>query len=240
VVSQAELLFEGRLLHYEVVRSSRRRLTIEITVVPGKGVRVAAPMHASEARIAEVVRAKGAWVWRVLAKPPRPDPVQVFAHGRTLHYLGKAVALHLVPANGTRPAVALRRGSLRVSLPEERGQDETLVRDALRHWYAQRALRRLTGAVERWARVMGLQPARVLVRDQRTLWGSCASDGTLRFNWRTVQVAPALMDYVVVHELAHLKYRSHGPRFWQFVGRFLPDYLERRRRLRHAGRALAW
>jgi predicted metal-dependent hydrolase len=48
------------------------------------------------------------------------------------------------------------------------------------------------------------------------------------------------MDYVVVHELAHLKYRSHGPRFWQFVGRFLPDYLERRRRLRHAGRALAW
>ena len=80
--------------------------------------------------------------------------------------------------------------------------------------------------------------SRVLVRDQRQRWGSCAPDGTLRFNWRATMLPPALIEYVVVHELAHLTHRNHSTDFWGLVSEAMPDAQQRRQRLREAGRTL--
>ena len=79
---------------------------------------------------------------------------------------------------------------------------------------------------------------RVLVRDQRSRWGSCSSDGTLRFSWRLGMVAPDLIDSVVVHELAHLEVMNHSPAFWEVVLKAMPDARERRKRLNEVGRVL--
>ena len=79
---------------------------------------------------------------------------------------------------------------------------------------------------------------RVLVRDQKTRWGSCSSDGTLRFNWRLAMLDPELVESVVVHELAHLDVMNHSPAFWKVVLRAMPDAKERGKRLREAGRYL--
>lgn len=98
--------------------------------------------------------------------------------------------------------------------------------------YRERALVVLEAAVERRAAEMGCSPSRVLVRNQKRQWGSCARDGTLRFNWRLVMLAPSLIDYVVVHELTHLRVRNHSPQFWSAVAEVLPDFKERRARLR--------
>ncbi len=81
-------------------------------------------------------------------------------------------------------------------------------------------------------------PPRVLIRDQRLRWGSCAPDGTLRFNWRVVMLKPSLIEYVVVHELAHLTHPNHSPSFWGLVTEVMPDAQERRARLREEGRTL--
>ena len=78
----------------------------------------------------------------------------------------------------------------------------------------------------------------MLVRDQRRRWGSCAHDGTLRFNWRVMMLEPALIEYVVVHELAHLTVPNHSPEFWAAVSAALPDVPDLRRRLREVGSAL--
>ena len=78
----------------------------------------------------------------------------------------------------------------------------------------------------------------MLVRDQRQRWGSCAPDGTLRFNWRVVMLEPDLAEYVVVHELAHLKVSGHSAKYWALVSGLLPDAQQRRRRLRESGRLL--
>ena len=106
-------------------------------------------------------------------------------------------------------------------------------------WYRARASERVPACVARWHPRLGRGPApRVLIRDQRQRWGSCAPDGTLRFNWRAVMLEPALIDYIVVHELAHLAVRSHSPEFWRIVTAAMPDAQHRRRRLREAGRSL--
>ena len=89
-----------------------------------------------------------------------------------------------------------------------------------------------------WSRLGKGEKSRILIRDHRSYWGSCSHDGTLRFNWRVVMLEPALIEYLLVHELAHLEVRNHSADFWNLVARFLPDAKQRRRRLREAGRAL--
>ncbi len=99
-----------------------------------------------------------------------------------------------------------------------------------------RQIRRLvTQRVAYYAGMMGVAYGRISMRNQRTRWGSCSSDGNLNFNCRLLFVPPELVDYVVVHELAHRRHMNHSPEFWQEVERYLPDYRERREKLRQYG-----
>ena len=88
---------------------------------------------------------------------------------------------------------------------------------------------------QREAERIGVAYRRIRIGGQRTLWGSCSPRGTLSFNWRLVLAPLDVLDYVVVHELAHLRQPNHSPRFWREVERVLPDYTERRRKLRQEG-----
>lgn len=89
--------------------------------------------------------------------------------------------------------------------------------------------------VEHYAPRMGVRPARVRVKDLRSLWGSCSARGNLNFNWRLLLAPPEVLDYVVVHELAHLMERSHSRRFWALVSEHCPEQRERRRWLKENG-----
>jgi predicted metal-dependent hydrolase len=94
-------------------------------------------------------------------------------------------------------------------------------------------------ARELWP-LIGVEPADVLLREPRQRWGSCDARGALRLNWRIVQAPRRLIDYVVLHELAHLVHADHGNDFWTLLGRALPDYEKRRDELRLLGRRLVW
>lgn len=94
--------------------------------------------------------------------------------------------------------------------------------------------------VDAWCAKVGVAMPPILVASQRKRWGSCDSRGTIRLNWRVVQAPMRLVDYVVVHELAHLRHRGHGRDYWQAVGRVMPDYERRRKELREIGGRLTW
>ena len=96
-----------------------------------------------------------------------------------------------------------------------------------------RQIRRLlTQRVAYYAGEMGIAYGRICIRNQKTRWGSCSSDGNLNFNCRLLFLPPDLVDYVVVHELAHRRHMDHSPQFWQEVATYMPDYQERRARLK--------
>ncbi|MFH1726754.1 MAG: M48 family metallopeptidase [Elusimicrobiota bacterium] len=101
-----------------------------------------------------------------------------------------------------------------------------------------RAASVLASRVEDWSRVMGVGYGKVRVKDQRTRWGSCSAKGNLNFNWRLTLAPPEVLDYVVVHELAHLLEMSHSRDFWRLVERWCPDHKAHRRWLRTRGRGL--
>ena len=89
------------------------------------------------------------------------------------------------------------------------------------------------------ASIYGVRAKGILIRDQRRRWASCSPDGTLRFNWRAIMAPPALLDYVVAHELAHLRVRNHTSEYWSVVSQAIPDYCLRRQRLREVGPLLS-
>ena len=83
-----------------------------------------------------------------------------------------------------------------------------------------------------YARLMGVRYQHIYIKEQKTVWGSCSSRGNLNFNWKLIFTGPDQLEYVVVHELAHLKQMNHSPAFWKEVEKVLPDYRERRKRLK--------
>ena len=230
------------------------------SATPGPEVRAIVAKRAAWilARLAEASGAAGA---AGTVSSPVPTPRR-FVSGETLPYLGRNVRLIVEPAAaGVRsPEVRFDHWRFRIAVPPglndfnagidgsvsgdglgdaAGGERRERIRRAVVKWYRARADERVPACVARWQPRLGRGPApRVLIRDQRQRWGSCAPDGTLRFNWRAVMLEPALIDYIVVHELAHLAVRSHSPEFWRIVTAAMPDAQHRRRRLREAGQSL--
>lgn len=100
------------------------------------------------------------------------------------------------------------------------------VKRALQEWYIREARREIGAAVSRYARTMEISYGRIAIRGQRTRWGSCSSNANLNFNWRLVMMPQPILEYVVVHELAHRRQMNHSPAFWAEVEKALPDYRE--------------
>lgn len=231
--------FGDTTIRYTVLRSPRRKKTVEITLDAQEGVLVAAPVETPPDQIARVVRKRAAWiVARATDQVLRPGEKRLIS-GESLPYLGRQVRLFVEPDGSRKAQIAFSHWSFRVTVPRSLEGEERRVAasKALEAWYRHRAVERLAERVARWAPAVGCEPEKVLIRNQRQRWGSCGPDGTLRFNWRVVQLEPGLIDYVVVHELAHLFVRSHSAEFWCRVAQVMPDFRLRRQRLREAG---AW
>ncbi len=123
------------------------------------------------------------------------------------------------------------------SLTVETGsEDSVLIRDSITDWYRRYAKETLLKKTAYYSKIMQTDYQRITVREQRTRWGSCSSKGNLNFNWKLMMMPETVIDYVVVHELAHRKHMDHSPAFWREVEKILPDYKDRRYWLRENGR----
>ncbi|MBI5498010.1 MAG: M48 family metallopeptidase [Deltaproteobacteria bacterium] len=236
---RSEIRWGNTAIAYAIRRSARRG-TVSIAVDAEDGVVLTAPAATPVARLDTVVHAKAAWIVQALrsARPfTAPLAVREFVNGETCTYLGRQFRLRLL--NGeTRPAVALRGRFLEVGVAKD--ADARAVRRVLVEWYRRHAEVRLTERAAHWARKVGVHIGGVVIREQQKRWGSCDLNGVLRFNWRIIQAAPSLVDYVVAHEVVHLQHDTHGPEFWAALGRVMPDYDRRRDALKAVGRTLEW
>ena len=184
------------------------------------------------------MREKLPWVRRKLAEfaalGPPPEPRRAVA-GELFPYLGRDYQLTL--ADAPAQPVALGERTLEV----DRALDGA-ARAAVLAWYQARATEYVEAAVARFVPLVGAAPAAVVVRDLgKRRWGVCEHGKlTVSFHWHLVTLAPDLIDYVVVHELAHLHEPNHGPEFWRRVQDVLPDCKQRRRMLRAHGDALVF
>lgn len=206
------------------VRWSDRRRTLQLTVDREGELILTAPTGTPTPRLERFVRDKRFWVLTKLAEKQAlrsPTAPRELVSGESFHYLGRTYRLELVRSQD-RP-LKLLHGRFRLLRSElDRGREHFVA------WYADHALRWLRPRVEQYAPRMQTQPAGLEVRDLGFRWGSCGRRGVLNFHWATITLPPRIVEYVLVHELAHLHELHHTPAFWSRVERVIPDY-ERRK-----------
>jgi predicted metal-dependent hydrolase len=210
-------------LRVAVVRSLRRTAALHIV---GSELQVRVPAHLADDRVAAILHQKRPWIRSKVAllhqlPPHRPREA---VSGESFPYLGRHYRLKV--REGHAVGVCLSGGILLATVrPHERGeQRETRIRLYLERWYRGRALERLREKADRYARQMGLTPAGVSVRAFRSRWGSCDSQGRVVFNWHIIKAPHPVVDYVVIHELAHLVHANHSRAFWLLVERHCPAF----------------
>jgi hypothetical protein len=206
-------------------RLSHRRKSIGLMVTTQGKVVVTLPRGTTQASLARALEKHRAWIERRVAE--RQAAWGQLKEGEA-YFLGQPY--RLTAGGETTGVVSLNGNELRV--PRARDAD---LWPLLQAWYWRQAVQLLQERVSHWGAYMGLKPGPVALKEWRRRWGECHPDGLLRFNWRLIMCPPAVIDYVVVHELAHLLVLGHNPRFWGQVAKVLPDYAARRRWLNREG-----
>ena len=225
---------------YAIRRSAWRKKTVAVMVGSTGSVLLVAPEHFTTSRLDAVVRRKAAWIVErlrhVLSHDPPLSPRE-FVSGESVLYLGRHYRLK-VHRRETGDA-KLRGGWLHVPVPAG-AEQMAHVRAALVSWFRRHAAERLPQRVAAWRSRAGVAMPRVVIADQQKRWGSCDPNCTIRLNWRIIQAPMRLVDYVVIHELVHLRDRGHGRDYWRALAKAIPDYERRREDLRERGVVLAW
>jgi hypothetical protein len=210
-----------RVEYLLVRRRGRRGVGLK---VDAEGLTVSAPLSIPVHRVERLVRESESWVLRKIAIwRERRVPAPRWEEGASIPYLGGALSLRFVP--GRRAAASLDGGELVVAAPSH---DPETVRRAVVAWYRRTALPHLAHRAFVFSRLAGLAPPRVMLSSAGSRWGSCNSRREVRLAWRLIKARAELIDYVVCHELAHLRHMNHSREFWSEVERLCPDY----RRLR--------
>ncbi len=227
------LMYGRNTIRYEIrFLTSRRTLAIEVH--PDSSVLVRAPAGTPEAVIAARMRKRAAWISRQLAEferyHPRTPPRQ-FINGESHLYLGRQYRLKVARHNST--SVKLARGQLWVGLPGHPNPER--VQGVLHRWYRDRA-RVVFGEVldNELRHFRQAESPRLVVRTMQSRWGSLSRAGTMTLNLNLIRAPRPCIEYVVTHELCHMKHRNHDARFFRLLGQVMPDWERRKRRLEAA------
>lgn len=217
-------------------RVSHRARRLRFEVRPGAGLEVTTPPGVSVARIEAVMREKTQWITTMLVRysqPPRSVIETPLQSGALLPFAGGSLRLIVdVKPTSRRPTAHLEEGTLRLVVSEPTA---VALHAALEIWYRSQGRRVFAERVAYWNAQFSFSYGRIAIRDQKSRWGSCSRQGNLNFNWRLLLAPLAVLDYIVIHELAHLKEGNHSPRFWALVAEKCPDYRRHRDWLRQHG-----
>ena len=212
------------------IRESRRARRLRLIVSADEPPQLVVPVGTSRRAIRRMLRDNSAWMERKTAELRRREarrPKLGLAVPGSVPLVGNMVPVRW---DAERRAVArLSEGALLV------GGEREAAADAIERWYRREARERIGAVVEDGAEALGVKPKRISVRDQRTRWGSCSSAGALSFSWRLLLMPFDVLDYVVVHELCHLRRMDHSPAFWKHVAAARPGYERHIRWLRTHG-----
>ena len=207
-----------------LLKRSQQRKSIMLTV-DERGLTVSVPWRSSERRIAGAIHDAEAWVLKKLdvwsAFPARN---QSWADGDKVKYLGRDLSLHLY-CDPTASLVTLQEPNrLHVTLADPTHKDG--VKAVLVNWYRRHAQSYFIDRIAAFAPRLDVPIPRLLLSNAQTRWGSCNAKREIRLNWRLIQASQSTIDYVVVHELAHLIEMNHSRRFWKLVAGICPHYRE--------------
>lgn len=228
----------GVVVAYEFKRGQRRSIGLRVGT---DGLAVRAPKWVTLNEVESVLTSKSAWILRKLhdareRQTRLAHQVIAWQEGVSLPYLGQTVTLRLDPEHRFSAAGAAldeARQTLWLSLPH--GASPEQIRDAAQAWLMRQAKQLFEARLDHFAPLLGVRWTKLTLSNAGTRWGSARADGSIRLNWRLIHLRHSAIDYVVAHELSHLRVMDHSPRFWDTVRTVVPDYAQERAHLKTEG-----
>ncbi len=218
-MSYAITLPSGDQLHYQLERRQRRTVGLKITE---NGLVIHAPKRISQSQLESIIVLKADWIRKKLETLIENKlPAMQWQHGETLLFMGNTISL-AVEHDIRSKAVEYEPGVLQLAMPNH--LDPTLIARKVIQWYKKQALVDFTRRLEIFSSKLGVSFTSFNLSNAGSRWGSCNSRKEIRLNWRLLQAPPHIINYVVCHELAHLKEMNHSAKFWATVASIYPDY----------------
>ena len=221
---------DGQVLSYTLVRRSRRTIGFKVDF---DGLTVSAPPREPYTYLDQLISERARWISDKLREmDARRLPERKWKNGERLPLLGEEIELY-VYRTYTRADPMQHAGKIYVGVPDT--HDAPLVQTRVANWYRAQAERHFQARVAALAPQLGVAIPPLKLSNARTTWGMCLPSGEIRLSWRLIKAPQGQIDYVVAHELAHLKHMNHSRAFWSTVARVFPDYEERRQALAQDG-----
>ncbi len=218
-MSHTLTLPSGDQLHYQLERRQRRTVGLKITAT---GLVIHAPKRISQSHLESLIVLKADWIRKKLeALMTNQIPALQWQHGEELLLLGNTIALTLKHDARSR-AVEYSPGILQLAMPNH--HEPTAVARKVLQWYKKQALTDFARRLALFSTRLGVPVPTLFLSNARSRWGSCNSRKEVRLNWRLLQAPPHIINYVICHELAHLKEMNHSAKFWAVVASIYPDY----------------
>jgi predicted metal-dependent hydrolase len=220
-------------LDYRLLRSKRRTIGF---LIDDDGLRVTAPKWVTVVEIELAISAKQQWIFRKINEQRdrsvrRLQPPMQWRDGAKLPYLGNELTLRIVEHGNIGARLDEGSNELRIGLPASATEQQ--LKDRVQGWLQGEAKRLFAERLEVYAEKLGVQFKSFSLSSASTQWGSCTADGRIRLNWRLMHFALPNIDYVVAHELSHLREMNHSPQFWATVQSVLPEFESARKALRN-------
>lgn len=218
-------------IEYEIQRKNdiERRY---IEVLPHR-VLVTVPDQDNQNDVESFLQRKERWLFdntqKVNIAASNAHNIHRYVTGVKIPYRGRRMRLTITRKTTPEVEVTYQNG-FKVALPEYVTDDvqDIIVEDALKFWMKRKIKDDIKEIVNRYAQKHDLQPKGIQVKEQKHLWGSCSKDGTIHLNWHLICAPKAVLEYAVLHELCHIRHRTHGPEFWSLIKKIMPDYQDRK------------
>ena len=220
--------FGNATIQYSIIKSNRRK-TSQITVDKDSVV-VRTPISKSISEIKEIVDSKKQWIFRKRLEFQKRNSVilkPTYIAGSKLPYLGRSLTLKILKNKKTE-SVSLKKDTIIVSIKSKRSS-KVLVKKLCQEWLMKKSSHVFSTRINKISKKLKLKPKKIIIKNLKDRWGSATSDNTINLNVNLIKAPSSVIDYVILHELCHLKIKGHSDKFWQMVKKFMPNYDEQKR-----------
>jgi len=222
-------------LSYRLIKSKKRRKTISLHIKEDGKIVIYTPFRTPKWEIEKFIDGKLSWIVEKISEREKriKEGEKTFRPGEKFLYLGEWYPLEIQESSNKKRALTLAFGKFILDhdhIPE--------ARDLFCNWYKKEAKEKITERVIRYSDRFQLLPEGIKITSARSRWGSCSRDNRLSFSWRIIMASLTIIDYVLIHELVHIREKNHSSKFWNYLESVLPDYRNRRRWLRENGHLL--
>ncbi|MBC8016694.1 MAG: M48 family metallopeptidase [Sporomusaceae bacterium] len=228
-------------LTYHVIYQ-KKRSTLQLKILSSTHLQITAPSKFPTASVEQILHKKCNWIIKKIQHLAHvaANPInKSITHGASILYLGQPYILAFTNTQCSKPTIYLEDCQIIINSPLiTPGQTASLTEALLKQWYWDKASALLSEKTLQWAAKIKVEPQRITIKEQKTRWGSCSSKGNINYNWRIIMAPPDVIDYLVIHELCHLRVPNHSAAFWQEVGHSSPFFKQHRTWLKNNSRIL--